>query len=115
MEKNERIQAETDNLLEVFSSLPADQLALIDGLINEAASMKVELEFLREDLRTNGYWEMFSQSERLDPYERERPAARLYNSMNRNYQSIIKQLAEHLPDGSGSGTDEIMAFIKGPA
>jgi len=36
---------------------------------------------------------MFTQSEKTEPYERERPVARLYNTMNANYQKIIKQLA----------------------
>jgi len=44
----------------------------------------------------NGYVEMFTQSERTDPYERERPVARLYNTMNKNYQSIMKQLSDFL-------------------
>ena len=37
---------------------------------------------------------MFSQSEKTEPYERERPVARLYNTMNKNYQSIIKQMSD---------------------
>ena len=40
---------------------------------------------------------MFSQSENQEPYERERPVARQYQSMNKNYQSIVKQLSDLLP------------------
>ena len=56
--------------------------------------MRVTLEDMEQDLDQNGYVEMFTQSERTDPYERERPVARLYNTMNKNYQSIMKQLSD---------------------
>lgn len=113
MDKSKRIQTERNKLLGVYSSLAEDELILIDGLINEAAGMKIELEDLRKDLSENGHWEKFSQSKDLEPYERERPASRIYSSMNRNYQSIIKQLASYLPDGNSSGAEEIMKFITG--
>jgi hypothetical protein len=45
----------------------------------------------------NGCTEMFTQSLNTPPYERERPVARLYNTMNGNYQKIIKQLSELVP------------------
>ena len=59
--------------------------------------MRVTLEDMEQDLDDNGFVEMFSQSEKTDPYERERPVARLYNTMNKNYQSIIKQLSDLVP------------------
>jgi hypothetical protein len=40
---------------------------------------------------------MFSQSPDQEPYERERPQARRYIAMNKNYQSIMKQLGDRLP------------------
>jgi hypothetical protein len=46
---------------------------------------------------------MFSQSERTDPYERERPAARLFTATDKNYQSIIKQLNELTPPSKTGG------------
>ena len=59
--------------------------------------MRVTLEIYEKDLDENGYVESFTQSEKTEPYERERPVARLYNTMNKNYQSIIKQLTDLLP------------------
>lgn len=59
--------------------------------------MRVTLEDMEIDLDTNGFYELFSQSENQEPYERERPVARQYQTMNKNYQSIIKQLADLLP------------------
>ena len=58
--------------------------------------MKIQLEDYEEDLLENGYVEMFSQSEKQAPYERERPVARLYTTLNGNYQKIMKQLSDHI-------------------
>lgn len=73
--------------------------------------MRVTLEDYETDLDANGYVELFSQSEKTDPYERERPVARLYNTMNKNYQSIIKQLGDLLPKGEVASDDGFEDFI----
>ena len=40
--------------------------------------------------------ELFSQGDQ-EPYERERPASRIYTATNKSYQSIIKQLNDMIP------------------
>ena len=97
LEKEERINKEERRLRGSYRKIPKEKMKVADGLIRRAAYMRITLEDYETDLDTNGYIEMFSQSERLDPYERERPVARLYNTMNKNYQSIIRQLADLLP------------------
>lgn len=96
-EKKARVQAELKRLSGIYTKLDARRKKIIDGLIRRAAYMRVTLEDYEEDLDENGYIEMFSQSEKTDAYERERPVARLYNTMNKNYQCIIKQLTDMLP------------------
>lgn len=95
--KDERIKAEERRLKRSYKNLSKDTLVVVDGLIKRAAFMRVTLEDMEVDLDSNGFVEMFSQSENQDPYERERPVARLYNTMNKNYQSIIKSLSDHVP------------------
>lgn len=104
--KAERITKEDKRLRKIYSDITKDKQALIDGLISRAAYMRVTLEDYEKDIDENGYYELFTQSEKTDPYERERPAARLYNTMNKNYQSIIKQLADLLPKDSGVEEDD---------
>ena len=95
--KSERkIKNEIKRLSKIYEELPENENRLIESLIKRAAFMRISLEKYEEDLKTNGYSEMFTQSIKMDPYERERPAARLYNSMNKNYQSIMKQLGDFL-------------------
>ena len=95
--KDERINKEERRLKKSFKDLPKDAIVTVDGLIRRASFMRVTLEDMERDLDENGFVELFSQSDKTEPYERERPVARLYNTMNKNYQSIIKGLTDHLP------------------
>lgn len=97
LSKDERIKKEEKRLRKIYAEVDKDNKAIIDGLIQRAAYMRVTLEDWEKDINENGYYEMFTQSEKTDPYERERPVARLYNTMNKNYQSIIKQLSDLVP------------------
>jgi hypothetical protein len=110
--KETRIAAENKRLRAIFLELPPDLIKIYDGLILRAAYMRIALEDYEQDLNENGYVEMFTQSEKLGQYERERPVARLYSTMNKNYQSIMKQLADKLPDVAPvDGSADIMQFI----
>lgn len=94
---DERIKKEVRSLNRIYKNIDKDNKAIIDGLIQRAAYMRVTLEDWEKDILENGYYEMFTQSEKIQPYERERPVARLYNTMNKYYQSIIKQLSDLVP------------------
>lgn len=95
--KDDRVKAEIARLNKIYAGVAAKEKSIIEGLIKMAAYMRVTLQDYETDLDANGYVEMFQQSEKAPPYERERPVARLYNTMNKNYQSIIKQLTELVP------------------
>ena len=95
--KAERTTTEKNRLNRIYKDISKENKSIIEGLINRAAFMRITLEDMEQDLDEKGFVEPFSQSEKLEPYERERPVARLYNTMNKNYQSIIKQLSDLLP------------------
>ena len=90
-------QSEIRRLTRIYRNLPPNQFAVAQGLIVQAARLRVRLDTLWKDLQANGETELFTQSEKTDPYERERPAARLFTATDKNYQSIIKQLNELTP------------------
>ena len=90
-------QSEIKRLTDIYKGLPQNQFAVAHGLIVQAARLRVRLDRLWAEIQKNGEVEMFSQSERTEPYERERPAARLFTATDKNYQSIIKQLNELTP------------------
>lgn len=95
--KEDRVKKEISRLKKIFKEMPKESMAVVEGLIVEAADLRVRLEDIRKDLDENGYDELFSQSEEQIPYERERPQARRYIQMNKNYQSIMKQLGDYIP------------------
>jgi len=97
LSQDERIKKEEQRLKRIYKNIDKDSKAIIDGLIKRAAYMRVTLEDWEADIIKNGCTEMFTQSVNTPPYERERPVARLYNTMNKNYQSIIKQLGDLVP------------------
>jgi hypothetical protein len=113
--KDKRISKEEKRLRESYGNIPEDIMRVADGLIRRAAYMRITLEDYEKDLDENGYVEMFSQSDKTEPYERERPVARLYNTMNKNYQSLIKQLSDlvqkDLPKKKGDDDDGFDEFV----
>lgn len=112
--RDERIFKEEKRLKRIYKNIDKDNMAIIDGLIQRAAYMRVTLEDWEKDIMENGYIEMFTQSEKTEPYERERPVARLYNTMNKNYQSIIKQLSDLVPKQEPIKKDDgFDAFVNG--
>lgn len=94
LDKEERIKKEIRRLNSIYTKISKKEKAVIDGLVKRAAYMRITLENMEEDLDANGFTESFSQSLQMDPYDRERPMARLYNTMNKNYQGIMKQLSD---------------------
>lgn len=68
-----------------------------DGLIERAAFMRCQLEDLEQYLNENGWTEPFKQGT-APAYDRARPAGQTYNTLNANYQKIIKQLDAMLPE-----------------
>ena len=90
-------QAEVERLTEIYRGLPPKQFALAQGLIIQAARLRVRLDKLWAELEEKGETEWFTQSDKTDPYERERPASRTFTATDKSYQSIIKQLNDMIP------------------
>jgi len=112
--KDERIKKEERRLKRIYKNIDKDNKAIIEGLIQRAAYMRVTLEEWEKDIMENGCTEMFTQSQNTPPYERERPVARLYNTMNKNYQSIIKQLSDLVPKPEPKQEDDgFEEFVNG--
>lgn len=104
-------KAEIARLKKIFKNISPDKMKLCEGLIRQAARLRVLLDNGYNDIMTHGDVEMFSQSPDTDPYERERPAARLFNSRDKNYQTTIKLLLDLLPDQEKSdAANDIMKF-----
>lgn len=90
-------KSEITRLSRIYKGLPPNQMKVVEGLIVEAARLRVRLDYLWQDLQDNGETELFTQSEKTEPYERERPQSRTYTATNKSYQAIIKQLSDLCP------------------
>ena len=110
--KESRIAAEKRRLTKIYDTIEDGKKQAVAGLIERAAFMRVQLEDLEVDLNAKGWTELFSQSEKCDPYVRQRPEGQTYISLNSNYQKIIKQLADVVPeDSSKDAAAELMRFV----
>jgi len=109
--KEKSIKKEVLRLRKIYACIEERRQKTIEGLIQRAAFMRVTLEDLEEDINVYGVTEWFSQGDQ-EPYQRERPTARVYNSMNTSYQKITKQLTDLLPkeEPKPKGGDEFESF-----
>lgn len=94
---NRRVKTEVKKLEQVLTDVPKDKAQLVSGLVRRAAYMRITLEDYEDDMTARGHTEMFSQSEKTEPYERERPVVRLYNSMVKNYSAVMRQIFDLVP------------------
>lgn len=112
--KDERVRSEKQRLKRLYKGLEPSKAALAAGLIERAAFMRVECEELEQDLRQHGWTEPFQQARGMEPYDRARPQGQAYQSLNGNYQKIIRQLDAMLPQAnSAAGSDGFDEFITG--
>lgn len=89
---------EIERLNAIYKNLPENNREVVQGLIVQAARLRVRLDKLWRDLRKNGETELFSQSDKTEPYMRERPESKIFTATDKNYQAIIKQLNDICPE-----------------
>ncbi|MCB8505388.1 helix-turn-helix domain-containing protein [Enterococcus durans] len=95
MEK--RVDEEKKRLENIFDKIPRDKLSLVEGLITQAARLRILLDDNWKDIIENGEYEKFKQSENQIAYDRKRPIVESYDNRDKNYQAVIKQLTDLLP------------------
>lgn len=96
--RNDLVDREISRLDKIFSKIEPNKKKIVEGLIIQSARLKILLDEMWIDITEGGDYELFSQSEKLEPYERERPVAKLYNSRDQSYQKVIRQLIDLLPE-----------------
>ena len=104
-------KSEIKRLTEVYNGLSPKRFAIAQGLIIQAARIRVNLDRLSEDIEQNGLTELFQQSDKVEPYKKTRPEADLFVKLDKNYQSIIRQLNEMIQDDV-EPEDELSEFRK---
>lgn len=112
IEKEKRIRREIKKLRALFSDLPKEKQVAAEGLIQEAAFMRVTLEETRYVIDQEGVVEKFEQG--VQKFQREHPATKVYNTMINRYATVCKQLFDIIPDPETGkqAEDELMTFVK---
>ena len=111
LDKEKKIKQEINRVKKLYKDFPKDKVKALDGLIQEAAFMKISLEEMREDLLVNGLTEIFEQGSQK--FDRERPQVKIYTTFMQRYSGVMKQLIDLLPEEKKKEeTDELLEFLK---
>lgn len=92
-----REQIEYDRLSALYQAIPENKRALVDGLLWQAARLRVSLDDLYADILKNGNTELFKQANDGVEFPRERPESKIFAVRDKSYLAIIKKLDELLP------------------
>jgi uncharacterized protein YfbU (UPF0304 family) len=93
-----------------FKTMQGDRSSIGLSLVNEAYFICKTLFELKQIIEEEGAVEKFEQGRQS--FNREHPALKSYNTTLKNYQGIMKQLYEILPEENET-QDEMLDFIKG--
>lgn len=111
--KEEIIKAEKRKLAGIYTRLDPKTKKAVDSLIDEAAFMSASLYELRETINEKGYVETYQNGANQRGIKK-CSEVEIYNTMIKNYSSVVKQLTDLIPkknDSSGEKTDGFEEFV----
>jgi len=114
LDKKKRVATEKRRLNIIFKKLNDSTKKAVQSLIENAAFMAVTLQDLQEEINCKGVISEYQNGENQWGTKKS-PEVEIYNTMIKNHASIIKQLADLLPNDESSGSsgeDELMNFVK---
>ena len=106
LSKDERIRNEKDKLLELLENLDPNVLASIQGLIENAAFMRIALADLQEAIKEKGYISTY-QNSATQWGTKKSPEVEMYLNMVKSYSTVIRQLAGYV---NSTDLEEFDAF-----
>jgi hypothetical protein len=110
--KETKIKEKIDELVSIFSNLSEDTQRTVRPLIDKAAFMSVTLDDLQDEININGVIEQYQNGANQFGVKKS-AAVDVYNTMIKNYTSIMKQITELLPkeEPLTKAGDSLKAFI----
>lgn len=112
MAEAKTIKKELAKLKKIFKNIEPDKAKIVENLIANAAFMAASLEELQDIINEKGYTEEYQNGANQFGVKK-CSEVEIYNTMIKNYSSVIKQLVDLLPNGGASGGDELLDFISG--
>lgn len=107
-----RKSKELTKLKKIFKNIEPDKEKIVEKLISNAAFMAESLEELQEAIREKGFVEEYHNGANQSGIKK-CSEVEIYNTMIKNYSSVIKQLVDLLPNGTKIEGDELLDFISG--
>ena len=96
LNREARISAEFDRLASFYEDIAENQRAIVDPLLHNAAFMRVTLEDLQQTIAEEGAIEGYQNGENQHGVKQS-AALQGYNSLIKNYVTVIKSLQQLLP------------------
>lgn len=97
---NEKEIKEYNRLAELYEEVSEDRRKLVEGLLVQAARLRVTLDCLWEDIQAFGTTMKVIRGGNAT--EVERPASKTFTALDKSYRATIKQLDELLPQKTTS-------------
>lgn len=112
MAEDRKNSKELKKLKKIFKDIEPGKRQTVEKLISNAAFMAESLDDLQEIIREKGFVEEYQNG--ANQYGVKKCSeVEIYNTMIKNYSSIIKQLVDLLPSEAKSSGDELLDFISG--
>ena len=105
-----RKSKELNKLKKIFKDIEQNKRQTVEKLIENAAFMAESLNELQETIREKGFVEEYHNGANQSGIKK-CSEVEIYNTMIKNYSSIIKQLVDLLPGDSKNSGDELLDFI----
>lgn len=105
-EKKKKCHNEVLRLRRLFPKAQYDQESLhfIFSLIDRAAFLRIELEYIEESLQAEGMMDFFIQG--TQTMWREHPLSKVHAQHSKSYRETIKQLESYMGEHGSSGTKD---------
>lgn len=112
-DKDEIIKAEKRKLAGIYTRMDKKTKKAVDSLVDEAAFMAASLYELREIINEKGYVETYQNGANQKGVKK-CSEVEIYNTMIKNYSSIVKQLTDLIPkkqEDTGEISDGFDDFV----
>ncbi|MBC3901538.1 hypothetical protein GH811_18220 [Acetobacterium malicum] len=113
LEKEKKIRAEKNRITKIYknNNLDKDIIKVLEGLVSDAAFMRVAIEETKAELIKNGMMEKFKNGSQV--FWRERPESKVFLNFMKQYSNTMKLLIDLMPvQVKEEEQDQLTKFIQ---
>ncbi len=112
LERNKKTKSELRRLSKLFGDLDDSTRGIVKPLIENAAFMSVSLDELQNIIREKGFSETYQNGENQFGTKKT-VEVDIYNTMIKNYASVIKQLCDLSPTAQPEQDGKLFTYLAG--